>query len=200
MIRQRHQKGRPRTFDEEKILARALAVFWAKGFDATTYDALEEATGLRRQSLVYAFGDKRALFAAVLRCYRDTAVRDVLAALAEAPSGRQGVEAAFALWTRDAAAEPCRGCLLVTSAGEFAGADKDVARTVIASRKALVKGFEAAFTRAAAEGDLKEGCEPRALAALAVAVGDGGLLHARNAHSGTFAEAAYAAFLTTVFD
>ena len=54
--------ARPREFDEEQVLRRALEVFHAKGFDGTTLDELEQATGLGRGSLHGAFGDKRALF------------------------------------------------------------------------------------------------------------------------------------------
>lgn len=49
---------------------------WAKGFDATTYGEPETVTGLRRQSLVYAFGDKRELFEKALRLYVDQRVEE----------------------------------------------------------------------------------------------------------------------------
>ncbi len=54
--------GRPREFDEEQVLDRAVQVFWTHGYEATSVAALEEATGLGRQSLYNAFGGKRELF------------------------------------------------------------------------------------------------------------------------------------------
>ena len=54
--------ARPREFDEEGCWAGRWSVFRAKGFDGTTLDELEQATGLGRGSLYGAFGDKRALF------------------------------------------------------------------------------------------------------------------------------------------
>lgn len=59
--------GRPREFDREAALAKAMEMFWEQGFSKTIYAILERATGLHRQSLVYAFGDKKALFQAVLQ-------------------------------------------------------------------------------------------------------------------------------------
>ncbi|MEL6262374.1 MAG: TetR/AcrR family transcriptional regulator [Cyanobacteria bacterium J06626_6] len=44
-------------------------VFWQQGFAKTTYADLEKATGLHRQSLVYAFGDKKALFESAIDYY-----------------------------------------------------------------------------------------------------------------------------------
>ncbi|NJN56968.1 MAG: hypothetical protein HC879_05440 [Leptolyngbyaceae cyanobacterium SL_5_9] len=54
--------GRPREFDCEATLAKAVDVFWEYGFSRITYALLEQATGLHRQSIVYAFGDKKRCF------------------------------------------------------------------------------------------------------------------------------------------
>ena len=62
---------RPREFDEEEVVASAMAVFWCEGFDGSSFDALEEATGLNRSSLYNAFGGKSELFAAALEAYSD---------------------------------------------------------------------------------------------------------------------------------
>ena len=61
--------ARPREFDEEQVLGRALEVFHAMGFDGTTLNEPEQATGLGRGSLHGAFGDKPALFLKALVRY-----------------------------------------------------------------------------------------------------------------------------------
>ncbi|MEL6158735.1 MAG: TetR/AcrR family transcriptional regulator [Cyanobacteria bacterium J06623_5] len=61
--------GRPREFDHNATLAKITQVFWQQGFAKTTYADLEKATGLHRQSLVYAFGDKKALFESAIDYY-----------------------------------------------------------------------------------------------------------------------------------
>jgi AcrR family transcriptional regulator len=61
--------ARPREFDLDEALERCLELFWARGFAGVSLSDLEEATGLGRQSLYAAFGNKEALFAAVLERY-----------------------------------------------------------------------------------------------------------------------------------
>jgi AcrR family transcriptional regulator len=55
-------KGRPRSFDRDDALRRAMLLFWRHGYDATSISLLTEAMGIGAPSLYAAFGDKRALF------------------------------------------------------------------------------------------------------------------------------------------
>ena len=54
--------GRPRAFDINGALDRALQVFWRKGYEGASLSDLTKAVGVNRPSLYAAFGDKRALF------------------------------------------------------------------------------------------------------------------------------------------
>jgi AcrR family transcriptional regulator len=65
-------RGRPRHFDENEAIARAIRVFWAKGYDGVTIDDLVEGMGVGRPSLYAVFGDKQALF---LRCLEEYGLR-----------------------------------------------------------------------------------------------------------------------------
>ncbi len=64
--------GRKRSFDSEAALDAAMNVFWAKGFEATTYGDLVAATGVNPPSLYAAFGDKQAFFEAAVQRYVDS--------------------------------------------------------------------------------------------------------------------------------
>ena len=64
------RRGRPRAYEPEVALARALDVFWKEGFAATSLDDLSAATGMNRPSLYGAFGDKRELFIKSYQRYR----------------------------------------------------------------------------------------------------------------------------------
>ena len=61
---------RPREFDRDAALDRAMQVFWAKGFAATSTEDLVAAMGIGRQSLYNAFGDKRRLYLESLEAYQ----------------------------------------------------------------------------------------------------------------------------------
>src|ERR1700704_2261736 len=67
------RRGRPRAYEPEVALARALDVFWKEGFAATSLDDLSAATGMNRPSLYGAFGDKRELYIKSYESYRDRA-------------------------------------------------------------------------------------------------------------------------------
>ena len=79
-------RGRPRSFDVDKVLDKARAVFWNLGYAATSLDDLAAATGLNRPSHYAAFGDKHALYLAALKRSATEGVGALTAALrAEAP-------------------------------------------------------------------------------------------------------------------
>src|SRR4051795_10461886 len=69
------RRGRPRAYEPEVALARALDVFWKEGFAAPSLDDLSAATGMNRPSLYGAFGDKREIYIKSYQSYRDRARR-----------------------------------------------------------------------------------------------------------------------------
>ena len=62
-------RGRPRSFDTEAAVGRAMEVFWSRGYHATALPDLLAATKLSRGSLYAAFGDKHSLFLRALDRY-----------------------------------------------------------------------------------------------------------------------------------
>src|SRR5262245_47713469 len=61
--------GRPRSFDTDKALDRAMHVFWRKGYEGTSLADLTRAMRINAPSLYAAFGNKEALFGKVLDRY-----------------------------------------------------------------------------------------------------------------------------------
>jgi AcrR family transcriptional regulator len=86
-------RGRPRGFDREEALDRAVEVFWREGYDGATVAELCRATGLNPPSLYAAFGDKARLFEAALDRYQATTGGFAARVLMEAPTAEAAVEA-----------------------------------------------------------------------------------------------------------
>ncbi|HZZ63481.1 MAG TPA: TetR/AcrR family transcriptional regulator [Roseiarcus sp.] len=165
------RRGRPRAFEPETALARAMDVFWKDGFAATSLDDLSAATGLNRPSLYGAFGDKRALYLKAYRRYREH-VREAFSPLfAEAAPLRDKLRrilrAALDLYL--SGEDGPRGCFSVLSASSDAVSDPEIRKFVGEAIDAADRAFERLFEGARAAGELPADADPRRLALIASA-------------------------------
>src|SRR5881398_4244547 len=154
--------GRPRAFDPDAALDRAMHVFWAKGYEGASLSNLTRAMRINRPSLYAAFGNKQQLFGKVLDRYMDGPVAFFGKALA-APKARDVVEEIF-LGTARMADDPRTptGCLLVQ--GALACGDASVRKEVAARRAASEAALRHRLQRAKREGDLSKNADPAELA------------------------------------
>jgi AcrR family transcriptional regulator len=162
MKSKRAQLGRPRAFDPEVALERAMGVFWAKGYEGASLSHLTRAMRINRPSLYAAFGNKEQLFRKVLDRYMDGPVAYFGKALA-APKARDVVEEIL-LGTARMADDPRTpaGCLMVQAA--LACGDASVRKEVAARRAAGEAALRRRLQRAKREGDLPKNADPAELA------------------------------------
>ncbi len=123
--------GRPREFDTDATLDKAMRLFWAKGYHDTSIRDLVDRTGVNYYGLYAAFENKHGLLLAALDRYRQTVTADFAGALRAAPPTREGLQAAFdhlfdLLQTEDGQV----GCLMCNTAVELAPHDAEVAARV----------------------------------------------------------------------
>src|SRR5258708_23095653 len=124
-------RGRPRSFDMEAAVERAMGVFWSRGYHATALPDLLRATKLSRGSLYAAFGDKHSLFLRALDRYIDDALTRMDIELDPAREPIDGLRAYLAGYVeRTSGAKGRRGCLLVATAMGLAGQAADVDRRI----------------------------------------------------------------------
>ena len=163
-------RGRPRKFDADRALDRALNVFWRKGYEGASLPELTRAMGINRPSMYAAFGNKEALFKKALARYREGPAADVLRAL-EAPTARAVIDQLFkaGIDLVTDARHP-RGCLAVQAALACGEESQCVKRALIAHRESGVAGLRKRLERAQAEGDLPKDADPAALARYAATV------------------------------
>jgi len=154
--------GRPRAFDANVALERAMHVFWAKGYEGASLSDLTRAMRINRPSLYAAFGNKEQLFRKVLDRYMDGPVAYFGKALAEAKA-RDVVEEIL-LGTARMGDDPRipAGCLMVQ--GALACGDASVRKEVAARRAAAEGALRRRLQRAKREGDLSKNADPAELA------------------------------------
>ncbi len=165
------RRGRPRAYDPDAALARAMETFWKSGYAATTLDDLSAATGMNRPSLYAAFGDKQDIYIKAYRRYR-VQMRDEFRPILEAEAPVRRVlerlfEACRAIYL--SGPDGPRGCLSVVTASSEAIADPEIRRLVVEAIAALDQGFAALFAKAIARGELGSTSNPAALAKLTTA-------------------------------
>lgn len=190
--------GRPRSFNEESALIAAMEAFWANGYTDTNYPALEEATGLRRQSIIYAFGDKKSLFEKALRLYVSHRVERVIAILHGSERLSTKLDKVFDIWASDASSKAHSGCLLVNTTGEIGQKSQIIASIAAKSTRDLASAFESAFSMAKKKGEMPDKISSEALADIFVSAGDGALLHARASGNGQSARETFSRLLLLI--
>jgi AcrR family transcriptional regulator len=158
------QRGRPREFDADRALDRAMRVFWQKGYLGASLTDLNEAMGISRPSLYAAFGNKESLFRRALQRYADGPAGYLRAAL-EAPTARAVAELTMlgAVEMATCARNP-RGCLWVHGMLSCGDPADPLRREMTAGRATSERALRKRFQRAIADGDLPAGADPAALA------------------------------------
>jgi AcrR family transcriptional regulator len=175
------QRGRPRAYDPDAALARAVDAFWDAGFAATSLDDLSAATGMNRPSLYGAFGDKQALYGKAFDLYR-ARTRE---ALAKALSGGYPLRIALSKVYDTAISiylsgdSGARGCFIIGTAVAQAVTDPDTRAALADALREIDHAFAARIARAQRGGELSADADPAKLAKLASATLYSLTIHAR---------------------
>ncbi|MGY4625146.1 TetR/AcrR family transcriptional regulator [Bradyrhizobium sp. USDA 4486] len=165
--------GRPREFDAETALDRAMEVFWRHGYEGATIAQLTEAMGINPPSLYACFGNKEGLLKAALDRY--TKLRGVwMDEVVAAPTAREVAERML-MGIADKQTDPANppGCLLVQGGIACGTGSENVPFELAARRAQNEDQLRERFVRAKAEGDLKDTSDPAALARYVSAVSVG---------------------------
>jgi AcrR family transcriptional regulator len=163
-------RGRPRAFDADRVLDKALKVFWRKGYEGASMPELTAAMGINRPSLYAAFGNKEELFRKAVERYVSGPAAYVRAAL-DAPTARAVIERLLA-GAIDLMTDPRnpRGCLIVQGALACGKAADPVRQELVACRAAGQEALRRRFIRAKSGGDLRGNVDPADLARFVLAV------------------------------
>jgi len=152
--------GRPREFDLDKALDRALEVFWRNGYEGSSIADLTEAMGINPPSLYAAFGNKEGLFRKALDRYveRFAGFWDVAR---NAPTARAMIEHLLHA-SADFLTEECnpRGCLMVRGAMACSEAANKIRDEVVTRRATGEVMIRERLERAISTGEIPPDLDP----------------------------------------
>ena len=164
-------RGRPREFDPDKVLDRAVHAFWRRGFRATSLNELARELGIEKPSLYAAFGNKEQLFLRALERYASGSELRAIAALEKAPTGKAAVTALlFSFAEQLSNPKTPAGCLIANCAAECRESSKAISQAVAASLGSMEVALAKRLKRAQKDRELPASEDPRSLARYFAAV------------------------------
>jgi TetR/AcrR family transcriptional repressor of nem operon len=146
--------ARPKEFDQERALHRAISIFSRRGFAATSTDDLMRAMDVGRQSMYDTFGDKRALFLKALEVYVTESVRSITAELQSPGSPLASIRRALVRFAERRDLSSTDGCMGINAICEFGMRDDAVTRITRSAARTQHHALIDALRRAQMEGEL----------------------------------------------
>jgi AcrR family transcriptional regulator len=170
--------GRPRAFDVDEALERAVDVFWRHGFEGASLTDLTAAMRINKPSLYSVFGSKDELFRRAVARYAEHDMAYAREALAQ--STAYDVARTFLRENAIALTREGRppGCLSIQGGVSCGSDNSGIAGFLAAGRRAGEDALAARFARAVAEGDLPADTDPADLARYVSVVAEGQSVHA----------------------
>jgi TetR/AcrR family transcriptional repressor of nem operon len=165
--------ARTKEFDPDAVLASALELFWARGYEATSMADLVDHLGIGKASIYATFGSKHNLYLKALDRYVETSTPD-LSNLSQPGPALPAVRALVERYAEEALRDSSpRGCFVVNAATERMPDDAETARLVEASWDGLETTLTSALVRAQAQGELAPERDPRSVARFLLVVMQG---------------------------
>lgn len=175
------ERGRPRSFDKEVALKRAMELFWAKGYEGASMADLTAAMGIASPSIYAAFGCKEELFRQALQYYAATEGPEIWNGVSQAPTAYEAIES-FLMQTARAFTRRSRppGCLVVLAALHATDQSEMVRRELIVMRAKTVEDLRQRLAQGVASGEISPKADLAAIARYYVTVQQGMSIQARD--------------------
>jgi AcrR family transcriptional regulator len=146
--------ARPKGFDQDKALHKAIRLFSQQGFAASSTDELMRVMEIGRQSMYDTFGDKRALFLRALELYVTESVKSIGVELDRDGSALSAVRNALVSFAERKDLSSSEGCMGLNAIGEFGQRDADVTRITRNAARIQRQNLMKVFARAKILGEV----------------------------------------------
>jgi AcrR family transcriptional regulator len=166
------KRGRPKKYDSDVALGKALETFWKKGYTGTSLDELSEATEMNRPSLYAAFGGKRDIYVSTIEMYRAMAAKQLEQALAKEIPIKKALLNVYtgALEIYYPSQQTPRGCYMIGTATVEAVHDKKIKAAYLEGLKEIERALHERFAYSKQKGEIAQTKDIDAMASMAVSV------------------------------
>src|SRR5215831_13250477 len=157
-------RGPDKQFDPEVALAKAMEVFWARGYEAASLSELLAQMGIGRKSLYDTFGNKRSLFLKTLEHYAQTTIKSIRDQLSAPGSPLTNLKCVLQDLQKTHAVPGSKGCMLGTNIADFDTNDQEIAFVLRSYLREVEDAFCRVILRAQQAGELSRTLKPREVA------------------------------------
>jgi len=157
--------ARTKDFDENEVLAKAIQVFWLKGYNATSMQDLVDSLGISRSSLYDTYTDKHTLFMKALESYQNAGAARIQGILDDHAPAKETIKTLLELATSDLLSDKeQKGCFMVNAEVEVAPHDAEVNNLVCRNDQQMEEAFYQVIQKGKDSGEIKNPEDARALA------------------------------------
>jgi TetR/AcrR family transcriptional repressor of nem operon len=157
--------ARTKDFDEDEVLAKAVSLFWYKGYNGTSMQDLVDGLGISRSSLYDTYGDKHTLFIKALESYKESATGKMCNVVTNTASAREAIKQLLEITTNELVGD-CqnKGCFMTNAAIEVAPHDKQVSDIICQNDQQIEDAFCKAIEKGQKSGEIASKQDARSLA------------------------------------
>jgi TetR/AcrR family transcriptional repressor of nem operon len=157
--------ARTKDFDEDEVLAKAIQLFWHKGYNGTSMQDLVDTLGISRSSLYDTYTDKHTLFIKALDTYQHEGAAKIQEIIDGTDSARETVKKLMKLATTGLIGDKQqKGCFMVNAEVEVAQHDQEVNNMVCKNDQQMEDAFYQVISKGQESGEIKNIRDARALA------------------------------------
>ncbi|WP_353241770.1 TetR/AcrR family transcriptional regulator [Providencia sp.] len=168
------KRGRPKGFDQQDALEKAMLLFWQNGYVATSISDLTQALGITAPSLYCAFGDKASLFNQCIDYYLTNEACPILSIVKQAKTAKVAIELLM-YESAKKLIQPGKpaGCMLITATMNGSKQIEDVQLNVQEKRKSYQKILLQRMQKGIEDGDVAPDAPIHAIVDFYITVIDG---------------------------
>lgn len=158
---------RVKLFDEEKVLEKAMNLFWKKGYYATSIQDLVDFLGINRASLYDTYGGKKKLFEKAFSHYRQSNTDAIQKYLNSQDDVRTGFKKLFVMAIQQSQSDKeHKGCFVVNTTIEFIPNEKDFTELISDNKKQFEQVFYEYLQFGVEQGQISKYKDIQAIATL----------------------------------